>query len=513
MAKILLVDDEPNIRWTMAEMLKREGHEALSAADFDGALSIIERERLDVVVADIILPGRSGIEILKAVNRHDPSIPVIMITGEPSVSQTREIVRAGAYDYIVKPATRDALMRAVSNAVEKKELVDERRRLQEQVRRHAERLEQMVAQRTSELAAAHNFLNAVLNSATEYAIVAIDLEGMVVLFNRGAELIFGRGGEGMKGQPVARLTAAAASPDEPELLRITRQVTGEKSHKSEMALSRADGSTFIASVAITAICEAEGKLLGHLLIARDLTLERSREDRLRQMQEQLAHNEKIAALGRMAAQVAHEVRNPLAGLQLYAMHLRGKLAEKISAGEMGLVDKMIGGINQLSDTTERVLSFARTLTLSRRRVDVNCIVTDSLALLNPQLREKEIVVQLRLAEPDAFAIVDDVSIRSTLINLTLNAIQAMGEGGRLTLSTSVSEATLRLGVTDTGCGMSDEQVSNMFEPFYTTKSQGLGLGLSFAAKVIHLHGGNISVESRLNEGTSIKIALPITAEA
>ncbi|HKQ05727.1 MAG TPA: ATP-binding protein [Blastocatellia bacterium] len=223
-------------------------------------------------------------------------------------------------------------------------------------------------------------------------------------------------------------------------------------------------------------------------------------------------DEKVAALGRMAAQVAHEVRNPLAGLQLYSLHLKSKLAGKVAASEIALADKIIDGIGQLTETTERVLSFARTVTLSRRRVNLNRVVADSLALLEPQLREKSIRVNLTLTEAGAYAMLDEASVRSALINLMLNAIQAMAVGGQMIVTTAAGEGALRLAITDTGCGMTEEQMKNLFEPFYTTKSQGLGLGMSFASRIIQLHGGQIAVQSRAGAGTSVKIALPAEGE-
>ncbi len=496
----------------MAELLKREGYDALTASDYDSALSILDSNRLDAAIVDIILPRKSGIELLKELSNREPSIPVIMITGEPNISQIPEIVRAGAYDFISKPVIKDALLKVVSKAVEKKRLVDETRRLQDQIKHHAEQLEITVARRTRELAEAHKFLNIVLDSSTEYALIAIDKDGLITLFNRGAELIFGYGAEEIKGRRAAELADGDVTQDQTPFLSIARSIASEGRHQSEMQLRRSDGRWFTASVAITPICEAEEELMGYLIVAKDLTTDRLNEEHLRHMQEQLARNEKIAALGRMAAQVAHEVKNPLAGLRLYSLHLKSKVTGKLADNEMALVDKIIEGINQLSDTAEQVLSFARTVQLSRRKVDLNRIIKDSLALLEPQLNENGINVNLNLAEPSAIAMLDEVSMRSTLINLMLNSIQAMALGGELIVSTAASEETLRLSIADTGCGMNEDQMKNVFEPFYTTKSQGLGLGMSFASKIIEMHGGAVSVESHVNRGTSISIALPVEGE-
>jgi PAS domain S-box-containing protein len=512
MAKVLLVDDEPNIRWTMAELLKREGYDALTAADFDGAISVIENNSLDAAVIDIILPRKSGIELLKELRERAPSIPVIMITGEPNISQIPEIVRAGAYDFVSKPVVKEVLIRAVSKAVEKKRLTDEKSGLEQRIKDHAEQLEAIVAQRTRELAEAHNFLNTVLDSSTEYAIIAIDNEGRITLFNRGAELIFGYKSSDVLGNKAKELVADNHAPDERPFLAIAQAVTEEGGPQAEVELCRSDGATFLASVAMTPIRKAEGELLGYLIISKDLTAERRNEEHLRQLRARLAHNEKIAALGRMAAQVAHEVKNPLAGLRLYSLHLKGKLTGKLAASEMALVDKIIDGINKLSDTAEQVLNFARPITLTRHRVDVNRIISDSLALLEPQLAAKKIEVKLSLAKPYADALIDEASMRSTLINLMLNSIQAMTEGGELMVSTTTSEERVLLSIADTGCGMTEDQMCNVFEPFYTTKSQGLGLGMSFASKVIERHGGKVSIQSRVNEGTCIKISLPVEGE-
>jgi PAS domain S-box-containing protein len=511
--RVLLVDDEPNMRWTMAEFLKRGGYETLTAEDFDGAVSVLGDAEVDAAVVDIILPGRSGIELLKELSGRESYVPVIMITGEPNHSQVPEIIRAGAYDFIAKPILKESLLKAVSRAVEKKRLFEEKRRLEREIKRHAEGLEARVAERTAELAEAHNFLNLVLDSSTEYAIVATDLKRRITLFNRGAERMFGY----TAGEAVGQTPSDLLGQQESEQLKraLLGSVEGDGAraqHQAEVTFRRAGGEEFVASLTVTAIRQGDGTVIGRLGVIKDLTAERESAERLRLMQERLARQEKIAALGRAAAQVAHEVRNPLAGLLLYSMHLRDKAAGSLPDSELALVDKIIATVNHLTDTVEQVLNFARPVNLAPRVADLNRVVADVLHLLGPQLSAHRVEQRLELDERGCPGLIDEASVRSALLNLILNAVQAMPDGGTLTVRTVADEHSPRVEIADTGRGMTDEQLEHVFEPFYTTKSQGLGLGLPYARKVVEQHGGTISVESRAGAGTTIRVALPARAE-
>ncbi len=153
MARVLIVDDEKSIRFTLSEILRRDGFEVASAEGAEEALRLLSADGLDVVVTDIVLPGKSGVDLLKAIRTTAPDIQVIMMTGEPTVETASEAVRSGACDYMMKPVTKEAILRAVRHAAEIKSLDDERRRLTEENRRYQENLERMVEERTTALSA------------------------------------------------------------------------------------------------------------------------------------------------------------------------------------------------------------------------------------------------------------------------------------------------------------------------------------------------------------------------
>lgn len=230
--------------------------------------------------------------------------------------------------------------------------------------------------------------------------------------------------------------------------------------------------------------------------------------RLIDAQERLAHNEKVAILGRVAAQVAHEVRNPLSGLLLYSLHLKSKVADELAPDKVELIDKIIATINHLTSTTEQILDFDRPVRLMPRWVDLNRLIADVIQLLKPQISANRIEVRLDLCNPHLMGMLDEASMSAALLNLALNAIQAMSDGGRLTITSGSEGGLIWLVISDSGSGIARERLKQIFEPFHTTKSRGLGLGISYAQKMIEQHGGTILIESQLGEGTDVRIEVP-----
>jgi signal transduction histidine kinase len=277
---------------------------------------------------------------------------------------------------------------------------------------------------------------------------------------------------------------------------IARNYPGEANAEYRYKLEQR-GEHFFISVTVDVI-----------VVSILLAIVGGKQKRLVEAHERLAHSEKVATLGRVAAQVAHEVRNPLSGLLLYSEHLKSKVSGKLPDSEKELIDKIIATINHLTSTTEQILNFARPVTLTPRRVDLNNVVPDVIQLLGKEIEKNQIETQLELHPSPATGMLDEASIRAASLNLVLNAVQAMPRGGRLTISTRAENGKLWMVISDTGSGMSSDQLKQLFVPFNTTKSRGLGLGMPYAQKIIDEHGGQISVESQQGQGTKVKIELP-----
>jgi len=221
----------------------------------------------------------------------------------------------------------------------------------------------------------------------------------------------------------------------------------------------------------------------------------------------LVTQERIAALGRAAAQVAHEVKNPLAGLLLYSQHLQSK-AINFSDTETYLVDKIVETIQHLNNRVEQILGLARPVSITLRLGNLVEMIDDVLELLRPQLNANNVEVRLSMDHQAADGMFDDASLRGALLNLIKNAIEAMPDGGTVSIAVNRTSDTLRVDIADTGRGIGEEEAKKIFEPFYTTKTHGLGLGMPYAKKIIEQHGGEISLSSRPGEGTKISIELP-----
>ena len=250
---------------------------------------------------------------------------------------------------------------------------------------------------------------------------------------------------------------------------------------------------------------ADGDVIGAIEISRDITKDIN-------VQKVMMQQEKLASIGRLSAGAAHEINNPLTTILTSAMLIQEDLAKEDPAYEE--LQIVVNEALRCRKIVTSLLDFARQSKPQKRMLDLNEIVTQSVLLTQKQAAFKDIRVEFKLAPAIPEQLIDKGQIQQALINLILNAIEATEPGGTITVTTihEKDQRVSRIDIQDTGTGVDQEQLSKIFEPFYTTKESGTGLGLSITHGIIEQHDGSISVISKEGEGTCFTIRLPLGSE-
>jgi two-component system NtrC family sensor kinase len=250
------------------------------------------------------------------------------------------------------------------------------------------------------------------------------------------------------------------------------------------------------------------------------SLERQVEERstaLKKAQEGLIQSEKMSSLGKLAASVAHEINNPLAGILTYAkllirLHEEGELTEKARESCTRNLRLVQRETERCSAIVRNLLDFARQRPPSLKDIDVSAVVEEALSLLSHRLLMQNVSLQKDLP-PMPLVKADFGQLRQSFVNIALNACEAMAKGGSLTVVARATRTMVEVRMTDTGPGIAPEHLSHILDPFFTTKEKGTGLGLSVVYGIIERHGGTLDVQSQLGQGTTVVARLPIVSPA
>ncbi len=352
-----------------------------------------------------------------------------------------------------------------------------------------------------------------------------DLDGNLKAVNKAAEELTGYSAKELLSMNVRGFLAEESLSLAGQMRR--KLLLGETMEQPyEQRMIRRDGTETILKLT-TSLIREDGKPNGFQHIARDVTKEKEMQDklstayrelseslqRLKESQEQLIQAEKLTSLGQLAASIAHEVNNPLSGVLVYTQLLSKKMRGDNISKEvaLGYLSKMEAELTRSTKLIRNLLDFARQSTPAFRQVNLNDVVNRSFDLTahSAELQHVDVIKELDPSLPSLIADFDQ--LQQVCTNLILNAIQAMSEGGRLTLRTSVNNDQLKLEVQDTGCGISPENMRKLFTPFFTTKvkGKGVGLGLAVAYGIVQHHQGKIEVQSKEGEGTTFTIYLPL----
>ncbi|MDR2555175.1 MAG: GHKL domain-containing protein [Fibromonadaceae bacterium] len=236
-------------------------------------------------------------------------------------------------------------------------------------------------------------------------------------------------------------------------------------------------------------------------------------EQLKKMQEEVNQSRVLSALGEMAATVAHEIRNPLGGIGGYASLLARSIPPEDPKRKY--VDKIIGGISSLNKIVGNLLAYTRKTNLQKQNTDLVNWAEAILAHAEIEIEKekKQLFIERNFPTEPLNAEIDAERLQQVMLNLLMNAIQAIETDGKISVGISSNEKFAEITVADTGNGIEPEHLKNIFTPFFTTKEQGTGLGLAIVKKIIDLHEGEITVESSVGKGTSFRIKIPFQSNS
>jgi two-component system sensor histidine kinase HydH len=265
----------------------------------------------------------------------------------------------------------------------------------------------------------------------------------------------------------------------------------------------ADGSVIPLEIGASILQDANGVFLGYILLFKDLT-------EVRSLRREIDKNQRLASLGRLAAGVAHEIRNPLSSIKGFATYFKERYPD--TPQDQKTANIMIAEVDRLNRVVGQLLEFARPVPVSPKSTSLQDLVDDSVRLIEQKVKEKQITVKTLNSVKVDKAVIDPDRINQVLLNLYLNAIESMEPGGELGVELSADEENHRIEirVSDTGCGIPGKHLSRIFDPYFTTKSTGTGLGLAIAHNVMEAMGGKIDISSRPGKGTTFCVTIPIS---
>jgi PAS domain S-box-containing protein len=342
-------------------------------------------------------------------------------------------------------------------------------------------------------------LKNIFASIKEYALFVINLEGNITYYGMGSEMLFGWQKQEIIFKHISALfTEEDAKTKLPLLLE---QVKQSGKYETEIELVKKDSSSFPVILSASQFLDTEGKLTGYIFITKDIT-ERKK------LEYQIFQAEKLAAIGQLAAGMAHEINNPLFVIsgRLEMLLEQERISEKLKE-DLGIINTQADRIRKLVD---RLLKFSRQTTPKFEAININDSIEGVLPLLSYYKLPDAKIEMIKDFAKDLPPIKGDLNqLQEVFINLFLNAHQAMPQGGKLTVKTSnLQNQYAEVRISDTGCGIALQNLKNIFMPFFSTKKGGTGLGLSICYNIIKNHNGSIDIESQVNKGTTFIIKLP-----
>jgi two-component system NtrC family sensor kinase len=360
-----------------------------------------------------------------------------------------------------------------------------------------------------ELREAYDFMNKIVQSSPD-SITATGMKGNILIWNQAAEETLGyKASEVIGKMNIRKIYPEGVARKVMQRLRSDEYGGVGRLSSYPMVYVRRDGEVVEGNLSAAIIYDAKGKEIASVGSFVDLRERLKMERALRHTQEQLLQSEKLAAMGRLTSQIAHELNNPLYGIMNTLELLKTEISPENRRRK--ILEMALSETVRLSDLLRKMLSFSKPDQEERHPVDIYSVLDEILLLHEKQLKENDINIEYRLAENLGLVNASKNQLRQVFLNMVANARDAMTHGGTLTVTTGSDGDNVVIDITDTGSGIREEHIDKIFDSFFTTKGEvkGVGLGLSVCYGFIQDHGGDIEVQSKEGVGTTFTITLPV----
>jgi len=513
---ILVVDDDPINLQVLKNQLVLGSYSTSLARDGESALAIIEEadrsgRLFDLILLDVMMPKMSGYDVCRKLREKYPhdKLPVIMLTAKNQISDLVTGFESGANDYLPKPFSKDELLARIKIQFTLKGLAEKHKQAQNEILSVNKELKQ-----TSQ------FLEMVIDNANVWLNV-LDNEGNVVIWNKAAEEISGYTRDEVIGNnKIWEWSYPEKSYREKVQTKALAIINrGEILENFETNICRKDGKVRTMSWHSQHLADLDGNPMGSIAFGRDITTTKL-------LEAQLAHAQKMEAVGTLASGIAHDFNNLLQGITGYAQILL--FNKKKNNPDYKKLDAIFQTGERAAQLVQQLLLFSRKVTTERKPFDLNQEVLKIIKMLERTI-PKMVAIELYPGKGLWQVKGDPVQIEQILLNLGSNAADAMPNGGKLSIETKnvvldnqsakiypevESGNFVQIKVSDTGHGMPEKIVEHIFEPFFTTKDigKGTGLGLASVYGIVKNHDGHITCESKVDQGTTFSIYLPVTKQ-
>jgi two-component system NtrC family sensor kinase len=519
---VLVVDDEPGITRLCHRLLEKANFRVRSVTDPQKGIQFLRKEVVDLLLVDIRMPEIDGFRLIELARKDQPDLAVVVMTGFGTVETAIEALHRGADGLVLKPFTGTELVECIKHALQESRYKQDELRLQ--TLRPLFNISETLFTETNPNSLLELLLDAIIGhfhcsrsgfyqknpEEQLYRLVTVrgDLaqkEKTGVLFeiigmtdSWGAPQCINREGPGDEGLQARLLEAGLVSV-------LCAPLAVKAGGRMLLAARGADEPIFR---------ESDLEMFAILARQAEVALENARlhaelRAYVRQVEESqraLIQAEKMTIAGRLTASIAHEINNPLQSVS-NCLHLASR--KELSARERQRYLEMAQNeMDRLLNTVQRMLDYYRPGVLDRKPVDLNELIQKVIALVSRQLEERQIRVFTRFSNKLSPVLAVGDQIQQVLLNLVLNAMEAMPQGGKLYVETAIHKENAEVIVEDSGPGVPEAQRGHIFEPFVSTKEGGTGLGLAVSYGIISAHGGSLELVEGRGRGACFKMILP-----